>query len=312
MLKYWLWLTTRKGLSVCEQLAVLRHFGTPEAAYCADADALRGVEGLRSTKPLEDKSLDEAEAVLSDCYRGQIAIMTYQDAAYPDRLRQIDDPPLVLYYQGTVPAIDTEPVIAVVGTRRASAYGLLQAKQFGYQLGRLGAVVVSGGADGIDTMALKGALTAGHPVVTVLGCGVDIAYPACNRGLFEDVRAHGWLVSEYPPGTPANGYHFPVRNRIMSALSLGTLVIEAPLKSGALITARRALDQGRDVFAVPANVDSQTCAGNLELLRQGVSISFPGAFAPPAEDHPHDARRRRAAEGAKAQDRGIKMRAAGA
>ena len=109
MLKYWLWLTTRKGLSVREQLAVLRHFGTPEAAYCADTDALRGVEGLRSTKPLEDKSLDEAEAVLSDCYRGQIAIMTYQDAAYPDRLRQIDDPPLVLYYQGTVPAIDTEP-----------------------------------------------------------------------------------------------------------------------------------------------------------------------------------------------------------
>ena len=276
MLKYWLWLTTRKGMTVREQLAVLRHFGTPEAAYCADAGALRGIEGLRSAKPLEDKSLDEAETVLNDCYRRQIAIMTYQDAVYPDRLRQIDDPPLVLYYQGTVPAIDTEPVIAVVGTRRASAYGLLQAKQFGYQLGRMGAIVVSGGADGIDTMALKGALTAGNPVVAVLGCGVDIAYPAANRGLFEDVRARGWLVSEYPPGTPANSFHFPVRNRIMSALSLGTLVIEAPLRSGALITARRALDQGRDVFAVPANVDSETCAGNLELLRQGALVATDG------------------------------------
>ena len=254
MLKYWLWLASRRNLSPREQLAVLRHFGTPEAAYCAEKSALSEVEGLRSTASLEDKSLMEPEEILNECYRKQISILTYQDAAYPDRLRSIDDPPMVLYYQGTVPAIDTEPVIAVVGTRKASAYGLVQAKQLGYQLGRMGAIVVSGGADGIDTMAMKGALTAGAPVIGVLGCGVDVVYPAANRSLFEDVRTRGWLVSEYPPGTAAIGAHFPVRNRILSALSLGVLVVEAPEKSGALITARRALEQGRDVFALPANV----------------------------------------------------------
>lgn len=276
MLKYWLWLTTRKGLAPREQLAVLRHFGTPEAAYCAEKDALRGIEGVNDPTPLENKSLAEPEAILNDCYRKQIAILTYQDATYPERLRHIDDPPLVLYYQGTVPAIDTEPVIAVVGTRKASAYGLVQAKQFGYQLGRMGAIVVSGGADGIDTMALKGALTAGKPVIAVLGCGVDVTYPADNRDLFEDIRTRGWLVSEYPPGTAALGFHFPIRNRILSALSLGVLVIEAPERSGALITAHRAIDQGRDVFAVPANVDSATCAGNLSLLKQGALVATDG------------------------------------
>lgn len=276
MLKYWLWLTTRKTLGVRGQLAVLRHFGTPEAAYCAQGQALSGIEGVPDPSALEDKSLKEAEEILNDCYRRQIAILTYQDAAYPDRLRTIDDPPLVLYYQGTVPAIDTEPVIAVVGTRKASAYGLVQAKQFGYQLGRMGAIVVSGGADGIDTMALKGALTAGRSVIAVLGCGVDVVYPSANRELFEDVRTRGWLVSEFPPGTPARSGNFPVRNRIMSALSLGTLVVEAPERSGALITAHRALDQGRDVFAVPANVDSRTCAGNLALLKEGALVATDG------------------------------------
>ena len=136
MLKYWLWLASRRNLSPREQLAVLRHFGTPEAAYCAEKSALSEVESLRSTASLEDKSLMEPEEILNECYRKQISILTYQDAAYPDRLRSIDDPPMVLYYQGTVPAIDTEPVIAVVGTRKASAYGLVQAKQLGYQLGR--------------------------------------------------------------------------------------------------------------------------------------------------------------------------------
>ncbi len=308
MLKYWLWLASRRNLSPREQLAVLRHFGTPEAAYCAEKSALSEVEGLRSTASLEDKSLMEPEEILNECYRKQISILTYQDAAYPDRLRSIDDPPMVLYYQGTVPAIDTEPVIAVVGTRKASAYGLVQAKQLGYQLGRMGAVVVSGGADGIDTMAMKGALTAGAPVIGVLGCGVDVVYPAANRSLFEDVRTRGWLVSEYPPGTAAIGAHFPVRNRILSALSLGVLVVEAPEKSGALITARRALEQGRDVFALPANVDSATCAGNLRLLREGAIVAadgwdvlkeyvhlFPVAGRTPPKDDPHDAQPRRGA-----------------
>lgn len=276
MLKYWLWLKTRKGLDNRGILAVLRHFGSAENAYFADAEAYRQVEGLASPQTLEDKSLFEAEQILNECYRKGIHILTYQDAAYPERLRNIDDPPVLLYYQGTLPAIDTEPAIAVVGTRKASGYGLLQAKQLGYQLGRLGATVISGGAGGVDTMALKGALSAGHPVIAVLGCGVDVTYPAVNKPLFEDIRAHGCLLSEYSPGTPALGEHFPVRNRILSGLALGVLVVEAPLKSGALITANRALEQGRDVFALPANVGSVCSEGNLQLLKDGALLVTDG------------------------------------
>lgn len=276
MLKYWLWLKTRKGLDNRGIIKVLDHFGTAEEAYFADEDACRQIEGLRSTASLADKSLVEAERILNECYRKGIHILTYQDAAYPERLRNIDDPPVLLYYQGTLPAIDTEPAIAVVGTRKASGYGLLQSKQLGYQLGRLGAIVISGGADGVDTMALKGALSAGRPVIAVLGCGVDVTYPAGNKHLFEDIRAHGCLISEYAPGTAALGEHFPVRNRILSGLALGVLVVEAPEKSGALITASRALEQGRDVFALPANVGNPSAAGNLQLLKDGAILVTDG------------------------------------
>ncbi len=276
MLKYWIWLATRKGLGARGALAVLRRFETPEQAYCADAQDYETIEELRDASPLLDKDMAEAEKILQLCYQDNIHILTYQDAAYPERLRNIDDPPIVLYYQGTVPAIDTEPVIAMVGTRRASAYGLLQAKQLGYQLGKIGAIVVSGGASGVDTLCLKGALTAGRPVIAVLGCGVDVTYPAENRSLFEDIRHHGCLLSEYPPGTPPLAEHFPVRNRILSGLSLGVVVVEAPSKSGALITAERALEQGRDVFAVPGNVGSPACQGNIELLKQGAIIVSEG------------------------------------
>ena len=203
-------------------------------------ETYRGIEGLKNAEPLEDKDLTEPRRILSECHRKSIHILTWQDAAYPARLRSIDDPPLLLYYQGTLPDIDAEPVIAMVGTRHASLYGLQQGKMLGYQMGRLGAIVASGGADGVDTVCLTGALTAGGPVIAVLGCGVDVAYPAKNRGLFEDIRYHGCLISEFPPGTPPYPDNFPVRNRILSGISVGVVVVEAPEKSGALITASRA------------------------------------------------------------------------
>lgn len=270
MLKYWLWLTTRPGLGNKDAMAALQYFGSPEQIYLADD--YHEVPSLRIADALLDKSLTEPERILSECYRRNIHILTCQDAAYPERLKNIDDPPLVLYYQGTLPAIDTEPVIAMVGTRHASAYGLLQAKQLGYQLGRLGAIVVSGGAEGIDTLSLSGALSAGRPVIAVLGCGVDVVYPKENRSLFEDIRYHGCLISEYPPGTPALSWHFPLRNRILSGLAQGVLVVEAPKRSGAMITASRALEQGRDVFTLPANVGTSTCQGNLQLLKEGAIL----------------------------------------
>ena len=277
MLEYWLWLTTRRGLGRQGMHAALRRFGSPEAVFYADAEAYRGVEDLKNAEPLEDKDLTEPRRILSECHRKSIHILTWQDAAYPARLRSIDDPPLLLYYQGTLPDIDAEPVVAMVGTRHASLYGLQQGKTLGYQLGRLGAIVASGGADGVDTVCLTGALTAGGPVIAVLGCGVDVSYPAKNRGMFEDIRYHGCLISEYPPGTPPLPENFPVRNRILSGISVGVVVVEAPEKSGALITASRALEQGRDVFALPANVGSPTSAGNLQLLKDGAILISEGA-----------------------------------
>ena len=277
MLEYWLWLTTRRGLGRQGMHAALRRFGSPEAVFYADAEAYRGIEGLKNAEPLEDKDLTEPRRILSECHRKSIHILTWQDAAYPARLRSIDDPPLLLYYQGTLPDIDAEPVVAMVGTRHASLYGLQQGKMLGYQMGRLGAIVASGGADGVDTVCLTGALTAGSPVIAVLGCGVDVSYPAKNRGMFEDIRYHGCLISEFPPGTPPLPENFPVRNRILSGISVGVVVVEAPEKSGALITASRALEQGRDVFALPANVGSPTSAGNLQLLKDGAILISEGA-----------------------------------
>ena len=276
MLEYWLWLTTRRGLGNQGMHAALRRFGSPEAIFYADAESCRGVEGLKNPAALEEKDLTAAREILEECRRKSIHILTWQDAGYPSRLRNIDEPPLVLYYQGTLPDIDGEPVIAMVGTRRASLYGMRQGKMLGYQLGRLGAIVASGGADGVDTMCLTGALTAGRPVIAVLGCGVDVAYPAKNRGMFEDIRYHGCLLSEYPPGTPPLPENFPVRNRILSGIALGVVVVEAPEKSGALITAGHALEQGRDVFALPANVGTPSSAGNLQLLKEGAILISEG------------------------------------
>lgn len=272
MLEYWVWLAGRRGVGARGLHALLTEFGTPEAVYCAgkeDYPQQLRAEGLAS---LLDKELAPAHEILQQCYRQSIHVLTLQDAGYPKRLKNLDDAPLVLYYQGNLPDFDAEPSVAMVGTRKASAYGLLQAKRLGYELGRYGVLVISGGAAGVDTLALRGAISSGTPPVAVFACGVDVDYPAANHSLFADLRAHGCVLSEYPPSTPPLAEHFPVRNRILSGLSLGTLVVEAPKKSGALITARHALEQGRDVFTLPGNLGNPTCAGNIQLLKQGAIL----------------------------------------
>ncbi len=271
MLKYWLWLATRKGLGARGAFLVARYFPSPEAAYFADPKSYENINGLRNAAPLLDKDLTRPEEILRICYEKNIYIITLQDAAYPSRLRATEDPPIVLYCRGVVPDLNG-PSVAVVGTRHASLYGMNQARRMGYGLSRCGCTLISGGAKGIDTEAMRGALLGGSPVVAVLGCGVDIAYPRENKSLFQDVAERGCLLSEYPPGTKPLKEHFPVRNRIISGLSLGVLVVEAPERSGALITAHRALDQGRDVFALPANVGQASAEGNLQLLREGAIL----------------------------------------
>lgn len=270
---YWLWLTTRKGIGNRGILRILSYFETPEDVYRASEAEYR-LAGLNPTEiaALEDKSLDEPRKILRQCYDRNIHILTLQDAAYSNRLRNIPDPPAVLYYSGVLPALDDEPLVAVIGSRKSSAYGLSCAKRLGYQIATCGGLVVSGLAMGGDAMAMIGAVSAGKPVLGVLGCGVDVVYPKCNRHLYDDVLRHGCLISEYPPGTPPKPGHFPARNRIISGLSLGVVVVEAPQKSGTLITAEFALEQGRDLFVVPGNIGLACCAGSNRLLKEGAAL----------------------------------------
>lgn len=278
MLLHWIWLAHRPGLSDRGRAALLQRFQDPEDIFYADRKTLAEVEGLSGTglEALGDKSLDEAQSILKICRDKKLGILTFQDAAYPRRLRNISDPPAVLYYKGQIPDLESCPAIAVVGTRKASAYGLTTAKRMGYQIARCGGIVVSGMAYGIDGMATAGALTAGSPAVGVLGCGVDVVYPMSNRSLFRDMEEYGWLVSEFPPGYPPSRWTFPKRNRIISGMCNGVLVIEAPEKSGSLITARQAAEQGRDVFAVPGNIDLPSFQGSNQLLRDGAIMVSSG------------------------------------
>lgn len=271
MLIHWIWLSRRDGLSDWEKAKLLQHYGDPEDIYCAAPEELGEVLTLTTEagKTLADKDLRGAQAIVETCSRERIHILTLRDAAYPYRLKHIADPPPVLYYKGTLPDFDNTAVIGIVGTRKASAYGLQTARRMGHQIAACGGLVVSGLAAGVDAMAMTGALEAQCSVVGVLGCGVDIVYPKSNRELFVSAVRYGCIISEFAPGTPAYRWNFPRRNRIISGLSSGVLVVEAPEKSGALITARQASDQGRDVFAVPGNIDNPACAGSNQLLRSG-------------------------------------------
>lgn len=277
-MRYWVWLTTLPGLSLSGQLRLLDTFGTPREVFLADREALEQVEGLtqRERQQLELRDLRQADRVLEDCREHRIHILTMQDAAYPLRLRAIQTPPPVLYYKGELLAFDTLPVVAVVGARNASGYGLATAKRMGYQLGLCGGAVVSGAAKGVDSLALEGALSAGAPVAAVLGNGLDIVYPSGAQGLYRDVEAHGCLISEFVPGTRPLAGNFPRRNRIMSGLSLGVLVVEAAQKSGSLITAEYALEQGRDLYAVPGNLGQSHSVGSNRLIQEGATLATTG------------------------------------
>ena len=311
-LKFWLWLTELPGLTNQTRLALLRHFPTPEDVYYADPAEVLLTEDItrEQAKLLEDKDCAAAEKVLADCGELGLHIVTISDAAYPNRLRNIFDPPCLLYVRGRLPAFDDEAAVAVVGTRDCTPYGVSCAEKLGFGLAAGGALVVSGLARGIDSAALRGALRGGGTVTAVLGNGLDVVYPRENRYLYEDIAASGALLSEYPPGTPPEGRHFPVRNRIMSGLSLATLVVEAPERSGALITAGTALEQGRDVFAVPGPIDAPASVGCNRLIRDGAGLvtdawDILAAYAPrfPEKLHREGAREEPAVLGYQARQR---------
>ena len=272
---YWIYLQRTLGIGSRKVASVIDCFGSAEQFYRADMGEKKGC-GLLSKSELEraaDMSLKIETGVVEQCDKMGFTVITPESDAYPERLENLINPPAVLYVDGQLPDVDNEVMISIVGTRHASSFGMDITSQLAARLTRAGAIIVSGGAAGIDTASHIGALNAGGRTVAVLGCGVDIAYPAENRRLLADIVASGGaILSEYAPGTPPLPAFFPARNRIISGLSKGVIVVEAAERSGSLITAQLALDEGRDVFAVPGSIYSPTSQGCHRLIQQGAKL----------------------------------------
>ena len=270
-LRYWLWLSALTGVRPRVKQELIGRYGGARELFFSPIDELKG-DGLlteEEREALSARRLDAALNIIERCEQEGIGILTIQDAAYPRRLAAIYDPPLVLYVRGRLPSIDDLAAVAVVGTRRATPYGLKMATRMGYELTRCGALVVSGLTSGVDAAAAEGALMAGGSCVGVLGSAIDDR--RWGGSLARDVETVGAIVSEYPPGTPGNAAFFRARNRVTSGLTVACVVAEAPAKSGALLFADEALSQGREVFAVPANADAPAAAGSNALLKEGAS-----------------------------------------
>lgn len=267
-----------KPLSDLARLDLLAKAGGIEAACNADLSLLRSVQGIGSAKASQiqaalRRAADAAAHELEQARALGVTLLSLEDADYPPLLREIPNPPLVLYMKGDLQPRDLNAV-AIVGSRKCSHYGREQAERFASLLAGAGVTIISGGARGVDSAAHRGAIR--HPdgrTIAVLGCGIDITYPPENKALFEQIAARGAVISEYPIGTQPLAENFPRRNRIVSGMSRGVLVIEADIRSGALITARQAADDhNRPVFAIPGRVDNALSAGPHALIRDGATL----------------------------------------
>lgn len=272
-MKYLIWLA-ESGLQPEKSIALLNHYGSAEQVFSAGDEEIKQ---LLQTDKLPKKGFEKrdtapADMILGECARLGVEIISVFDSRYPDRLRNIFDPPVVIYIKGAFPEFNEMPTIAVVGHRNATPYGVLVAEKLGYHLSKNGFIVVSGLAKGIDAAAHRGALKGSTPTVAVFGTAIDICYPAENIPLYRNVLRDGAVISEYPPGKEGGPAYFPRRNRIISGLSLGTVVVEAGMRSGSLITANLALDQGRDVFAVPGSVEAEASRGTNDLIKHGARL----------------------------------------
>lgn len=268
---YWVWLQQAIGYASNKILPVLCRYTFAEDFYGASIKEklLCADFSLKQRRALENISIQEADAVINRCKKCGIEIVTPNDEAYPERLSDIVNPPAVLYVRGSMEVLNSDLPIAVVGTRNMTVYGKRHTFDFAYGMAKNGVTVISGGALGVDSTAHSGVLQAGGQTVCVLGCGIESGYLRDNKPLRELISKHGALISEYPPDYPASRYTFPARNRIISGLSKGVLVVEAGERSGALITANLALEQNRDVFAVPGDIASPYSKGTNELIKQG-------------------------------------------
>ena len=270
---FWIWLAECLGAANRNFCTLMRYYENPYELFHAEDVELERIDGIseRTVTALSNKNLERATEILSSCERLGIRVLPYSDSEYPRALREIDTPPVVLYCIGDISILNQKLCIAMVGTRRMSEYGLRCAYKFSYELAEAGSVIVSGMAAGIDGVCAAAALAAKGKTVAVLGCGLDVVYPKHHKKLMDEIRKNGILISEYPPTTRPNHYHFPTRNRLISGISQGTVVIEAGLGSGSLITAKNAILQGKDVFTVPANLGTPGAEGTNGLLRDGAT-----------------------------------------
>ncbi|MBU0704698.1 MAG: DNA-processing protein DprA [Chloroflexi bacterium] len=272
-LRYWVGFNIVRGIGPVRLRALLDYFGDVERAWRAPAEELRraGLDSRSLKNLLQARAKCDLDQALEQIAAAGARTLTWESPDYPRLLHEIPDPPPVLYVKGTLTEEDAWAV-AVVGTRRASVYGREVTRRLVSALARSGITIVSGLARGIDSEAHRAALEAGGRTVAVLGCGIDQVYPPEHRKLAQEIIAHGALISDYPVGTPPEGRNFPPRNRIISGLSLGVLITEAGMRSGARITADFAAEQGRDVFAVPGSILTRGSVGVNALIQEGAKV----------------------------------------
>lgn len=268
---YWLWLTTKFNGANAKIYALVRHFGSAERVYSEKSYNNINITEKEKSRLL-DKDLSKANKICEEIARIGGKIIVFDDENYPQILKNTHNPPPVLYIKGRLPDLDGVLTIGVVGTRRPSDYGSLVTKRMCADLAKHGAVTVSGMAAGIDAVGAWATIEEGGIAVGVIGSGLDIAYPPENAELYQAVAEKGCIMTEFPPSTPPLPRHFPMRNRIIAGLSRGLLVTEAPERSGALITARFAMEEGRDVFAVPRNITDINYSGTNKIIQQGAKL----------------------------------------
>jgi len=271
---YWIGLSSIPGIGRVTFRKLVALFGSPERALSSSPDELRKIGGLSDKIAAEIVSFpwqEHATREIAKAAEANVAIIIADSPAYPDNLRNTPDAPVYLYVKGALQPGDRNS-IAIVGTRKPTHYGMTVTRRIAEELSSAGFTIVSGMARGIDTQAHRGALAAQGRTVAVLGCGIDVAYPPENKGLMEEISRSGAVVTENPFGTQPESGYFPSRNRIISGLSRGTIIIEAAEDSGSLITAKYALEQGRKLYAVPGNIGSVTSKGTNSLIKQGATL----------------------------------------
>lgn len=273
---YWVWLTTLPNITAEKITALLECFDDAKEIYDADEQIINNVTILSRAEKntLLNKDLKTANTVIERTNLAGAKIVTYEDINYPDMLRRIAVPPYVLYVKGKILEWDRLLSLGVIGTRKYTEYGKKATVDICLEIAREGITIVSGMARGIDSFAAIAALKAGGQTIAVLGSGIDVVYPPENDKLMEAIAKNGAVITEYPPGSRPLGSHFPVRNRIISGLSQGVLVVEAPIKSGTMITANYAWDMGRDLFAVPGHIYQENSKGTNKLIQQGAKITL--------------------------------------